>query len=672
MRAWFTTHSALVGCLLVSSIFLCPAALADTTSDLEKLETSLKRNRPEQRHYRADNIIEAALLVHGLADKTARTAWGERLFGTGTKAAQAFTVLDELLAGRFDRLLELPDLLTSVRWYELADRLEKAGRDSVEQSSWNDAAAALYLLEICTRSGLSSGGRRAIKALQETRDDLRKTLLGTVTRIGDDDKHSDKRRQLCYAIQHAARQGLVTHPEWCKVASDLATRPDEHRTLIEGLRRAKLNALAADAALRALERFPTDTYVIRTGFEALIQADRGKDAFEVILDAEMNTPYPAKRHVRLHYLNWLRTASYRHRSGKPLPPEIMTFAEEREDRQYVAAVSDDSEAQMAVADVYMIEGKRREAAGIYRSVCMRTTQALLKWTAWIAWAESDPAAAWHNRAIVKESVSAPRDEIDSYRSLVNHYFAVGLAAGETETALTWAEQHLDVDAKDAKDAELVTALAVIWCANGDQDRATALLEAFDNESVHNNVFSRLLRVPHGIALSGLGISPGLLRAVSAEHRSRFNVRETWPLAARLAIELIPSTRTTDRLRHVWQELTTEFPVPASPGADSLHGQVTEACLAWMDAHPKDDSALYGMLSAASYTLARARHAYAAELSLSMFRGCLERAAKREVRVDVVRSNINYVVRDLANDKLPDAVGPQVRAAIEAHYPALLR
>jgi len=134
-----------------------PPAAWDTAAEppvvfLQRLEQAGAGLAPAQRltAQGAEPAVQAAAAAHVLGG-TAPAEWGVRLYGADTDGRRTFDIVGEFMAGKYGRLIELSEAVgglererrRSVRWHEIADRLEQAAGRDPARAGWHNAAAAL-------------------------------------------------------------------------------------------------------------------------------------------------------------------------------------------------------------------------------------------------------------------------------------------------------------------------------------------------------------------------------------------------------------------------------------------------------------------------------------------------------------------------------------------------
>jgi len=535
---------------------------------------------------------------------------------------------------------------------------------------WRDGAVALSLLDVCTPRRQSYSTHASLRAVTDAREDLQKRSMQVILAAAKSGKHPEPLSWLRTALRGAVRYGKLTHPEWYPALTDITTDADEHRDLLDALGDAKMHDLGAAMALRAAAAHPSDPGVVVAAFDTLLRAGKGKDAFSLMLDAEQVVPYPDRRAVRLHYLNWLYRTSGRSGGRGQVPEGMMSFQEEREDRRHDTVQPGDAEAHMAMGDIHAVAREEEEAAKAYRTAWQRSTDPAVKWTAWLAGAEVNAREAWHQRDTAEKFMdTAAASPVDKH-TFLNSCAAVGLAAGEIETTLQWVGERIDPRSDTPETKRLVSAMAALYWATGRKQEALNLLGAVPDAGAPAQVVRLVMTLPRGPVLEPERLPPGLVYALSRELTSRFKSSEILLCAVRLAVDQMASCESVRSVTGTWEVVTSGLPESPAERTEPLRQELHTACRDWLDRHPDDLAAMVTMVRATAGHAARGRSRRAVRDAGPLFVECLGRAARGGVPAADVRAAVSAFAARLKSSRGTDGSSEAVRQAIVRHYPTL--
>lgn len=629
---------------------------------LEEITKAFGRYPHASRHRYPGQIFRAAVLLETVEDKERAVAMRRELLGDGTTADKAFGLFRDLLHGELQHAFELYELLPQARWYETAIGLRRADDLKKGGESIHDAIAMLHLLSLCGRYVSSSTGKISIKAVVDGRDGLQDKLIDLLRDAAKSGKRDEMFARFRASFRYALRAGRLDDPKWLRLLSDLTKDSGEQLEMLRSLRYAEKKGMATDLAQWATEAHPADGGIAIEAYDALQRGGKHEAAFLVMLTAEENVPYPDRRRVRMHYLRTLRYS--RHKSGSKRQPakDVMTYDEERRERQYAAIWADDLEAQMAMGDVHATERETQDALAAYRHVFSRTKDPGMRWSAWLAWAEFDAQTAWSHR--------------DDFTNLLQNAenalrlgCAVALAADGPEGALAWVRERFeDKPTGDGADGIKPILAALSWI-NGDETYALGLVNDTDDR-LKGQVVSTILGMPRGqIAPSGT-LPAGLILAITHNMARCFDREDCWASGTRLALALVPSYKTAEGVVATWQRVAQLFPSKAGEAAQASRMELTGACLAWVDGRPEDDTALRVVLQGAALHVYRGYDRRGEGNATDLFFACLERASARELPATTVTYSVSYFTKALKKSKTAEETVASYRQTIARLYPEL--
>jgi len=638
---------------------------------LEEVTKAFGRYSPASRHRYPGRILDAVLLLDTVEDKERATALRRELFGEGTTADKVFGLYQDLLRGELQSALELHALVPQARWHEIAPMLRKGAEPRKGDEKIHDAAVMLHLLALCGPYYSSTRTKPSLKVVLGVRDELRERLSKLLRDAAQADKWKTLISRFRVSLAYALRGGKLGAPHWWRLLSDLTTGSAAQLELIRSLRYVKNKDLVADIVRRSTAAHPTHGRIATEAYTTLRRVGADMTAFDVMLDAEEQVPYPERRRVRLHYFTTLRYDHYRYRSGtKRNPVEgVMTFAEERTEREYAAVWPGDPEARMALGDVRATERKTQEATEAYRHVCLKAEDAALRWTAWLAWAEFDAQSAWSHRRLVEDVGKGGTNATVEAKTFLQLQCAVAAAAGGFDESLKWTREHLGSDGREEDAVVLVPLAAAMSWVGGDEAYALGLLKDADDASKEQtgNVILGLQRgqiLPPGLMSSTLATAVTKGLSGDLEHC------DLWSDTARLTLQEIPSYESAQSTVAAWQRVAKAFPKEANTAAQTLQVKLTDTCLAWVDKRPEDNAALKAVMYGAAYHLYRGYGHDVQQNTIPLFLACLERAATRKLPSAEVKSTVSYFNRGLQKAEPPEETLASCRSTIHRLYPDL--
>ena len=663
--------------LSVVSLLVCgmhaaePAEEADDVGFdimLRAMEQAFRDVPPKDRHQAPRYVLAAAAYALAADGPAPADKWRPRLVGNMTPASEAYDIFKDLLQGKLDRLFDLRLHLPDADWYALTHWMNERSKWLPTLQHTRDAAVAMSLLNTCSRQAQSYHASRSLQVVTDAPENIQIELRQLILAAAKSGKHDEGLSRLRATLRGAVRYGRLKQAEWFETSTDITTDAGEHADLLDALADLKMFEPAAAMAIRAASAHPADPDVAIAAFDTLLRAGKSKDAFTIALNAEQAVPYPGRRRVRLHYLTWLYHDS--RRSGAKKREGMMSFEEERQERLYAATHTGEVEAQMALGDIHAASRQGDDAVNAYRTAWEQSNDPVVKWTAWLAWAELNAGEAWHLRDAVENLARANRNAPVSYATFVVMGVATGLAAGNFEEALQWAEERLARLGKTPEAERLAPAVAALSWAVGREQETLALLNAKGDTAIREQTVRQVLALPRDFALEPEIVPPVLASAVSRELSSRLKASECRSSAVRLAAAQIPAYTSVQGVTSTWTMVVGTVSEKSDAGA--AHQSLFKACCQWLDRHPNDTAAVAAVMEAAANHLARGRGSRSRQDALPLLTACLARAAHTGVPADQVGKAIRPSVARLEKRKSGAETRDAMLRAVGKHYPDLAR
>jgi hypothetical protein len=636
---------------------------------LEEIVRPFGRYPAASRHKYPGQILRAVLFLETVEDRERAGALRRELFGEGTTADKAFGLFRELLHGNLESVLELHELLPQARWYEIASEWRRDSSPKHTAAAPRELSAVLHLLSLCSPYVSSTRGKVSLKSIVGAPEELQDRLAALLRGAAASGRNATMLSRFRASMRYAMRTGKFGDSRWVRVLSDLTTSAKERLDMLQYLRYAENKDLVADLAQWSVDAHPADGGIAIAAYDALIRAGRGAAAFTAMMNAEANVPYPERRRVRMHYLRILRYDRYKS-SGKRLPMEgAMTYKEECRERQYAAAWAEDLEARMAMGDVHATERDTQDAVEAYRYVFSRTGDRALRWTAWLAWAEHDAHSAWVHRGAFTNLLDGAKGATGGVANAVQLGCAVALAADDIGAARDWTRARFEAAPTGGCADALSPVLAALSWLAGDEAHARDLLEEA-GDTIKGQAVDIALGLPKG-RVAALGpMSSGITLAITRNMAQRIDRGDCWVHGTRLAVLLLPSYESAERVAATWQQVTTSFPRKADEEMEALQAEATDACLDWVDGRTESSTALKTLLQGAALQLYRGYGRRGRGNATDLFFACLERAAARELPATTVKYSVSYFLKGLKKVKASDETIAAHRRTIAHHYPDL--
>jgi len=651
---------------------------------LQRLEQSGAGLAPAQRltAQGAEAAVQAAAAAHVLGG-TAPAEWGAKLYGSDTDGRRTYDILSEFMAGRCGRLIELAEAVgglereqrRSVRWHEIADRLEQAAGQDPARAGWHNAAVALRMLSLW-RTGMPAEQKIAqLRLVAAAPDPLKRALCEPIA-AAPRGNTTDRAREAYYGLLNRALiEGVVKDPVLAEFLTRIA--PDPRAAAFVAQRIGQTAPAAAEAIARAqIAKTPDNPEALCQAASTLALAGKRDEAIALLREAEGRFGYPGRREVRLRLYGLLQ--SMRPAPGQPGALANPALAEERARREGGAGVPA-SERAFAAADLLSMDGDLRGAGRLYAEAFAGEKEPAFRTAVWRAWAGCDPAAAWAHAAELDEALraagtgEAAQRERGAFLGLAT---AAGVAAGHADEAVAWAAARLPEITVPGAAAGLRSFLVLREAAAGHADRAAALvLGVGDDAEVYRMVEalaeSRGDRIP--VTLAGGG---PLDQACANSLRQALAAVPTWSLAAELAAKAVPGLKQPREADGLWQLVLRTAPQPAKDAATTapdpdqarLREQLTQACLARLDQAGRDTLAAQRLLAAPGAALQQENGALVLPQCQVLFTGVLERAAAHGLDANWAASRVQAYAEGLVRCGAPAEVRQAAQAAVLKAFP----
>lgn len=668
---------------------------------LERLEQAGAGLAPAQRltAQGAEPAVQAAAAAQALGG-TAPAEWGAKLYGADTDGRRTYDIVSEFITGKYDRLIELAEAVGmlereqhhSVRWHEIADRIDQAAGQDPARAGWRNAAVALRMLSLW-RSGMPAELKAAQVRLVAAAPDALKRSLGDAIVAAPGGTGDRARQAYCGLLQYALMQGDVRDPVLAEFYAKINPTPLAAGATAQGI--AQTAPAAAEAIVRAqIEKTPDNVEALCLAASTLAIANKRDEAVALLREAEGRFGYPGRREVRMRYYELLL-------AGRPAPggqpaggagavpgpgpgqPGTLAnpaLAEERARRENAAGVAA-SERAFAVADLVAIGGDVRGAARLYAEAFAGEKDLAFRTAVWRAWAGCDPAAAWTCAAELDEALRAAGSADEAQRTrgaFLGLATAAGIAGGHADEAVTWASARLPEITTAGAAARLCSFLVLWEAAHGRPEKAAALALGTGNDAETYSMIQALAecrgdRIP--VSLAGGG---SLDKVCGDSLRQALAAVPTWSLAAELATKAVPALKQPREAAGIWKLILRTAPLPAKdaknatpaapdPGQATLREQLTQACLARLDTAGKDLLAAQRLLEAAGAALQQENAALVLPQAQALFGGILERAAAHGLDANWSANRIRAYAEGLIRCEAPAAVREAARAAVLRGY-----
>ena len=658
---------------------------------LEGVEKSFAATWPAQRlGAGADVLVFAATAAHVLGADTAPD-WGERLYGERTKGRQAFDIVVGFQSGRFEQVAELPLCFSEAErktrrttpWGPLADALDAAAGAAPERQNWRDTATALRMAGFI-RGGPANADPQQLEKYQAGSEPVRKALAAAVGELGGvrDRGLARLRMRLLSVLQRAMRERRLRDPHLGELLVRLTSDPRSRQGLAKTMSRYAPK-LAVKAAETNLADRPDDPVALNGAAQALARAGRRGDGMALLRQAEKRVAYPGKREVRLRLFAMLRGGTPGTQDPQPRSkPRRGTrdtlamhpgLAAERDRRSAEEAGLDPGEAEMARGDLLWVAMDHRQARAAYGQALEKARGPALKYAAWRAYAQCDPAGAWAKVSEIEPLLSgemppAPRAEF------LDTAFTAGIAAEDLDAALTWVTQALAAEPATKSGPELLGKLVALHIAQGQEESAKQVLASAGDDYTAAKVLEAVLRANADNSTALFGRTGTLARAAAAATREQLDPAMLWHGAAKLACTAIGSFEQAVPVASIWMALTRAPPLADPEQRETALGALgsfVDAALAWVDARPQNDIlAVSNLLQCVGTPLSGKDGLLVLPLCQRLFLGCLERGPARGVQPGVVAPRLQAYRNQLRRCNAPAEAVAAVAAAVEAQYPTL--
>lgn len=504
-------------------------------------------------------LVRTAIAIDQLGDET----WLPKLCGGSAEAATVLRLYLRLLRGE---LVLLPTLFDTVGgsgspfWNE-AEVVAEVARKLPEPARYRAAATALRLAG-CFFLGVSREHvTQLLTELFALPADQRDELVKAWRAMQEGLQPPRSERALGRGLLVGVYEGKLTDPAAVDLAYQLLPTLEARLDYLRDVARQQRREGALQLNRLLLSAAPTDADVVRTAAIVYRTFELPDDALKLYQRAEQEVAYPGRRAIRLDFLQWIgregpapkgsrRTVKY------PQLPMLQDVA--RTWQQRLQADENDVAARLALGDAYFVT-RAPPAKLMYQRVMLAEPPPELLWTAWVALAEADPAAAY-------EQI----DRLPSREGYTEVLALTALAAGELEDgAARLAEQP----------AGMIWSLLLSALA-GDTLRAPAAASAVTAEQSVEAAIRALLELVQGkLPKSERATSPWLRGAAEQALAKTTDRSGAWALACNLASEALPQAR-LETAADWWQRLVLGLPgdaelVPLLRLGTALTRQLTE-------------------------------------------------------------------------------------------------